>query len=439
VASPEFPLDLVPATLRGLNVSRFDSSDGSGTDQLIERILKLEGMGGVGAMSTKERVPPAGDRHRLRQLVHELEEDLPTERAVALVSECLRLVENPGLSAELIPTFPQLADVIKDHGQVSLMRVLTDQCLTELRSSAPLLQWEHLLEARLLICGTAWYLQRDHHLQEALHDAAEGIGIAERFGDRRIAAYGRQCVGRIQRLLAEEAHVDDVDHFLRLSYQSLDEATALFAAVDGDHPPRSEVGTCLSLRARTLLTRFRLLNDNAALAHADKLVQEAARVMTASQKKDQYDLMILRAEIAVANRRYSDGRKLLGHVIETLIAERGGLYSEILARAYMSRAHLAHASRSTKGEIVSDLRKARTIFDQQGLTHAAATCTWMMLTTDPGSVTSLKLGRADIQHLEALAPDPRIRLNAIARLEQEPVLRLARRPFDWSAAVERVR
>jgi hypothetical protein len=439
VASPEFPIDLVPATLRGLDIGRFNPEDVSGTDELVERIAKLEGTGGIGAMSTKERVPPVSGRHRFRQVVYKLEEDLPAEQAIALVRECLQLAEDPALSAELVPAFPQLAEVIKDHGQISIMRVLTDRCLHVLRSSAPLLHWEHLLEARLLICGTAWYLQRDHRLQDALDAAKAGMALAERFGDRRITAYGRQCVGRIQRLLAEDAHDGDLDHYLELSYQSLDEATALFAAVDGDRPPRSEVGSCLSLRARTLLTRFHRLSDGPALVHADKLVQEAVRVMTANQKKDQYDLKILRAEIAAANRKYSDGRKLLGNVIESLIAEVGALYSEILARAYVARANLAVASRSAKSEIVSDLRKARTIFEQQELDHAAATCTWTMLTTDPRSVVSVKLTRTDLRQLEDLAADPRVRLDAIDKLVRQTDAHLPRRVADWAALVERTR
>lgn len=439
VAAPEFRADLAPATMRGLNISRFDPETDSGTEQLVERIATLEGTGGIGAMSTKERVPPASGKHRFRQVVYKLEEDLPAEQAIALVRECLHLAEDPELFAELVPAFPQLAEVIKDHGQVSIMRVLTDRCLQVLRSSSPLLRWEHLLEAQLLICGTAWYLQRDHRLREALDDAKSGIALAERFGDRRIAAYGRQCVGRIQRLLAEDAQDGDVDHYLKLSYQSLDEATALFAAVDGGRPPRSEVSSCLSLRARTLLTRYRRLDDKPALAHADKLTLEADRVMTAAQKKDKYDLLILRAEIAAANRRYADGRKLLGNVIESLIAEVGALYSEILARAYVARAYLAIASRSSKSEILSDLRKARTIFEQQELDHAAAACTWTMLATDPRSVTSLKVSRADIQQLEDLTVDPRARLDAIAKLEQLTDAHLPQRTADWATLVERIR
>jgi hypothetical protein len=128
------------------------------------------------------------------------------------------------------------------------------------------------------------------------------------------------------------------------SYRPAREATALFAAVDGDRSPRSEVGSCLSLRARTLLTRYHLPNDRPALVHADKL----------------------------------------GNVIESLISEVGALYSET----------------------VSDVRKARTIFEQQELVHAAAAATWTMLTTDPRSVTSVKVTRTDLQRLADLAVDP---------------------------------
>jgi hypothetical protein len=433
VAPSTFPVESAPATLRGLEISRFDPENGSGTDQLVERIAELEGTGGIAAMSTTERTD---SRQRFRQVVRELEEDLPAERAIALVRECLQLAEDPELSSDLVPAFPQLADVIKDHGQIRLMRLLTDRCFAALNSNVPLLHWERVLEARLLICGKAWYLQRDHRLQEALDHAQEGIRLAERYEARRTAAYGRQCVGRIQRLLAEDAQESDVDHYLSLSSATVSEAVALFHAIDGDRPRRSEAGACLSLGARTQLVRYRRLNDRTALAAADELAREADRMLTPDQKKDRHDLAILRAEIAAAGRRYSEARRRLGDVIESLIAERGAL-SEILARAYAARAHVAQVSRSGKAEVVSDLRKARHIFTRQQLGHAAATCDWAMLVIDPRTVTSVKMSRADIIELETLTADPRQRLAAVAKLAKRPDIHLARQRVDWAALVDR--
>jgi hypothetical protein len=417
VATPDFPLDLVPQTLRGLNISRFDPDDGTGADELAERIASLEGH---------------ADRRRFRRVVHELEEDLPAERAIALVRECLLLAEDPGLAGDLVPVFPQLADVIKDHGQISLMRTLTERCLGALAVKTPLLQWEREIEARLLICGKAWYLQRDHLLREALDNAQQGIRLAEQHGSRRSAAYGRQCVGRIERLLAEDARGADIDHHLNLSARSIGEAVALFHAIDGTHPRRSEAGACLTLGARTQLSRYRLLDDAAALADADAMATEAAGMLTIEQKKDRYDLAIVRAEIAAANRRYAEGRRRLGDVIESLIAERGEL-SEILARAYVARAAIAQASRGGRGEVVADLRKARTIFQRQQLNHAAAGCDWTMVTTDPRTV---KLSRADIFELERLTVDPRVRLAAVDRAADGL---MTRRPVDWASLIDRGR
>ncbi len=436
VATPTFPAESAPATLRGLQISRFDPENGAGTDQLVERIAELAGTGGIAAMSTAERVSPTEGRRRIRQVVHELEEHLPAERAIALVRECLRLAEDPELSGDLVPAFPQLADVLKDHGQISLMRTLTDRCFAALRSETPLLHWEHVLEARMLICGKAWYLQRDHRLQEALDHAQDGIRLAERHEARRTAAYGRQCVGRIQRLLAEDGQEPGADHYLTLSSATIGEAAALFHAIDGDRPRRSEAGACLSLCARTQLVRYRLLNDQGALTAADELAREADRMLTSEQKKDRHDLAILRAEIAAASRRYSEARRRLGDVIESLIAERGAL-SEVLARAYAARAHVAQVSRSGKAEVVTDLRKARHIFTRQQLNHAAATCDWTMLTIDPRTVTSVKMSRADIRELETLTVDPRQRLAAVAKLARRPDLRLARQRVDWAALIGR--
>lgn len=415
VTSMTFPLDLVPQTLRGLNISRFDPDTGAGAGDLAERIAALEGR--------------RGDPYRFRQVLRELEDDRPAEQAIALVGECLRLAEDPDLSYDLVPAFPRLADVIKDHGQIGLMRTLTDRCLDALREKTPLLQWELEIEARLLICGKAWYLQRDHFLREALDDAQEGIRLAERFDVRRTAAYGRQCVGRIHRLLAEDGN--DAEHHLRLSERAISEAVALFHAVDGDHPRRSEAGACLSLGARTQLTRYRLLGDTKALADAEAMATEAAGMLTAEQKKDRHDLAILRGEIAAANRRHTEGRKLLGGVIESLIAQRGGL-SEILARAYVARAHIA--PRTARSEIVADLAKAREIFQRQQLSHAAAACEWDMIAMDPRAA---KITHADVRELARLTSDPRVRLAAVVKRAGQPDFHLARRAVDWAALVDR--
>jgi hypothetical protein len=417
VTTTTFPLDLVPETLRGLNISRFDPDTGAGADELAERIAALEGK--------------RGDPYRFRQVLRELEDDRPAVQAIELVGEALRLAEDPDLSWDLVHAFPRLADVLKDHGQVSLMRTLTDRCLDALREKTPLLQWELEIKARLLICGKAWYLQRDRLLREALDDAREGIRLAERFDVRRTAAYGRQCVGRIQRLLAEDGN--DVEHHLRVSAQTISEAVALFRAIDGDHPRRSEAGACLTLGARTQLTRYRLLGDTGALADAEAMATEAAGMLTAEQQKDRHDLAILLGEIAAANRRHTEGRKLLGGVIESLIAECGAR-SEILARAYVARAHIA--PRSAKAEIVADLNKAREIFQRQQLTHAAAACEWDILSTDPRAV---QISRADVLALERLTPDPRVRLGAVAKRAGQPDFHLARRQVDWAALVDRGR
>jgi tetratricopeptide (TPR) repeat protein len=413
-------MEFAAPTLRALDISSFDPETRHGADQLVARIAALEGRGGNGAMSIQEQVPPAGSRRRFRQVVHDLEDDLPAERAIELLRKCLRLAEDPELSTDLVLAFPLMADVIKDHGQVDLMRELAEACLRALRSREPRLRSERAVEAQLLIRGKAWYLQRDHCLQEALDEARRGIQLAERFEDRRTAASGRQSVGRIHRLLAEDARgQQDIDHHLTASSHSLREAIALFSAIDGPHVRRSEVGICLGLGARTQLVRYWLLNDKSALHHADELVRQAAESLTAEQKKDNFDLMIVRAEIAAANRRYVEARKLLGDVIESLISERGARCSEILARAYVARARVTLASRGARSDVLPDLKKAREIFVAQRLTHAAACCAWIMLTTDSKAVTKLKITRGDTQQLEVLAADPRVRLAAIEELERQ--------------------
>jgi hypothetical protein len=173
------------------------------------------------------------------------------------------------------------------------------------------------------------------------------------------------------------------------------------------------------------------LNESSALAHADELAGQAAELLTPDQRKDSFDLMILKAEIAAANRRYADSRKLLGGVIESLRSERGAPCSEILARAYAARAHVALTSRGARSEVLYDLRRARDIFTSQELSHAAAGCSWVILTVDPASATQLKIHRTELRELEDLTVDPRTRLDAIAELERQVDTRISKHAASW--------
>jgi hypothetical protein len=438
-----FELDLVPATFRSLDICRINFETGAGMDQLVARIARLEGGERSAAMTTAERIPPPDKRRDVRQLVHELTADLPAVQAIELVRECLRQSREAAVPWELVQAFPQLEEVIKDHGQVELLRELTTRCLHVVRSTPHLLRPELALEARLLICGRAWHLQRDHHLSEALEAAQKGILVAEQAEDPRIAAFGRQSVGRIHRLLAEDARGPARDHHLSASIKWLGEATALFEATDGNRGRRSEVGACVSLSARTQLSRYRLLNDRTALEHADELAGRADELLPANQKKDRCDLKILQAEIAAANRRYGPGQRLLSTVIESLIAELGDRYSEILARAYQARANVALASRGTRSDVLTDLDKARGIFLRQKLLYAAASCGWTMLKTDSKSITHVKITRADVLQLEDLTTDPRTRLKAIAQWEHYADSHPGHRPtghkVNWTTLVDACR
>jgi hypothetical protein len=443
VAAPDFQLEHVAPTLRALDISRFDPETGHGADQLLARIAAVDGTGGDGAMSVQDHVPQGSSRRVFRQVVYDLEDDRPAEEAIELIRKCLVLAENPELHSDFVLAFPVMAEVIKDHGQGELMRALTATCLRSLETHGPRLRSERSIEAQVLICGAAWYLLRDHRLNEALDAAQKGIELAERHEIRRIAAFGRQSVGRIRRLLAEEARGQDRDYHLTASARFLREALALFSAIDGPRARRSEVGICLGLSARTELVRYRLLGEKAALEHADELAQQAGELLTTEQKWDAFDVMILKAEIVAANRRYADARWLLVDVVESLIAEGGARRSELLACAYLARARVTLASRGARSDVMSDLRKARAIFDGQQLTHAAASAAWLMLTTDSRSVTHLKITSNDAQQLEALATDPRARLDAIAELERQveagKLNHPAGRRINWAGLMNQVR
>ena len=444
VVSHTFDIDLVPSTFRSLDICRIDFDTSDGLDQLAARIAILERRGGrSAAVTTAERVPPSGRRRDVRQLVHELAAELSAERAISLVRECLEQSTESAVPWELVHAFPQLEEVIKDHGQVELLRELTAKCLDVVQATPHLLRPEIALASRLLICGQAWHLQRDHELSEALEAAMRGIRLAEQAEDPRIAAFGRQSVGRIHRLLAEDARGATRDQHLSASTKWLGEATALFEAIDGSRGRRSEVGACISLSARTQLSRYRLLHDREALVHADELAGRADDLLPAQQRKDRFDLKILQAELLAANRRYGPSQRLLSNVIESLITEPGDRYSEILARAYQARASVVIATRAARNDVLADLEKARNIFLKQKLIYATANSEWSMLKTDSKSMTTIKITRADTLQLESLSTDPRIRLKAIDLWESETSLQTGHRPSahkaNWATLVDRCR
>lgn len=438
VASPGFVAEHAPATLRALAIARFDPETAEGGERIAGRIGALTGTGD-GAIGV-DRI--AGHGRALRRVLHDLETtDELSERAQALVRESLELARALDHPAELLSAFPQLERVIKAHGDCRLMRAVSGECLRVLRSPHDLLKREAMLEPEVLIFGRGWYLAREHRLEEALDETQKGIRLAEHFGDRKTAAYGRIRLGRLRVLVAEQARGHDQDYHLRAGDTVLVEAIDRFVALDENGRTVVAVGACLGLRARIQLARYRLLNEKPALERAAELADRADESLTPGTP-DYFDLVVIQAEIAAAGRHWAEAKRLLGKVIEALARRPGALPAEILGRAHHARATVLLASRGAKAEILEDFRSADGIFRTQELDHEAANCEWAMLLVESRSVTTLKVTHEDTLQLTELTTDPRIRLKAITELERQNEDRIGNRPsarkVNWENLVNKV-
>ena len=283
------------------------------------------------------------------------------------------------------------------------------------------------LEARILICGKAWHLQREHKLDEALEGTRQGVDLARQYGDSRTEAFGLKCLGRLHRIAAEDGPERGRQWNLDESGRLLAEAIERFDAIDGASHT-SEVGACHTLLARTELVCHRLLGDDAALARALAATGRAEDLLSPDCGKDYLDFAILRAELYVEHRHPARARDLLDEVIDHLHENPATAdNSEILARAYLARANAAE----NKTKAVRYYRKAAMIFDRLGLSYAAAVANWSVVEVERHAGGSLKITAEDVRQLNALTPDPRTRLAALDEAKRLDGERIGNGSITW--------
>ena len=443
VGAPGFSAEDAPAALSPLVIERLDPGSGDGVDRILARIAAAAGAGGDGGTGLDRR-SRFGSGRTFRQILSELAGTDPVSaEAIGLAQEAVALAAGLAQPAELLSAFPQLEKVIKVHGETGLMATLSEECLRVLGSRAFLFERESTLEADVLIFGKGWQLGREYCLEDALGETLKGIRLAEKARNRKTAAYGRVCASRIRMLLAEQLNGPDSEHELRASLADLAEARGLFGSIDEDGADGNAMGTCIGLSARAELLRYRLCGHKPMLDAAAELAADAAEVLTYDHAQD-YELVIVRAEIAAARRHWADARKLLDSVVDTLELKQGAEYREVLARAHEVRAALALATpRKAKGAAMRDLGQAREIYRSQLLDYGAAACEWEMLKIDSATVTSIKITSADMLELEDLTGDPRTRLAAVQDLERRLDGWIGPRPsgrkVNWQALVNRWR
>lgn len=425
VVAPRQDKNALPALLQSLVIHCFDPETGAGVEELARSLTSLGAVKGGATMSTSPE-PVIAVSPMVRELVRELEE-LDAVSSEAYRHAC-RLVEVGDGDIELARAFESVVAVAKAHGDVGLVRALAEACLRALSSTARL-RGERVLEAKILISGRAWYLLREHRFAHAATAAEDGTRIAERFRDPYTAALGIRCQARAYLEMAVAGEDYDRSFYLGKSEHMLVRATERFCAITGKSS--EDVGMCASLRAEWALARFRVTDDRADLAMAMDRARTAEGLLTPGTV-NYHRLMVLHARLFHAARKYNEGKAYVTSVIVSAD------YPEVVARSHQVRADLLLASRE-KTAALKDFMVAEGLFRGLGHDHAAASCWWSIARIDSLSITDVRLTAGDVETLETLTLDPRIRRRAVLAYQQGTARRFGRRsPPDWRSLVDRV-
>ncbi|WP_163512225.1 toll/interleukin-1 receptor domain-containing protein [Fodinicola acaciae] len=429
----------LPGPLRRLLVTYVSFDDAAGITELLTRIRALDNTGGEMNGETAplhrpvvEGVEPDGRRPEassvdVRRILSELQERRG-EGQLEAVNVWLNLLESgDGVEvATCAEGFPDAEKIAKAAGDLVLMKRISDACLRIARRSEPRLRSELEHEARVLICGEAWYLQRAHELEAGLESIRHGVNLATDLGDRRTEAFGRKCAGRLQRIMAEDLVNDNAaaSVCLESSLSQLDTARRLFLALDGEDS--EEAGDCLSLEGRAWLVNARLRDRGDNLENAARCADEAEKLIPPAGSKAYMDLVLLKAEVAHEKRRVSEAAKLVSHVVKRLRGQSDAPRSEILARALCVSASIIHKSHPKTGlvQALDQLVEAEEIYTRLGQEHLAADCKWQQVLAHPTRITQVPISREQLDELARQEPNPKRRLDAIYMLNAQEAARV---------------
>jgi hypothetical protein len=423
VVPPEIEVNSLPALLHQLVAHRFDPGSRSGAEELVRSLKALDHeVGDASSAAVRE----CDGTRRTRTMLSSLQaQPLLSEKAYRLARELAQ--RGPG-DLELARAFESVVAVAKAHGDVRLVRRLSEVCLQTL-SSVPPLMGEEALQAKVLIAGQAWHLVREHRFSQAASVAQDGTRIAQKFRDLRTAARGMRAEARVFLLLAAEANGLERAYYLDKCENLLMVAKTLFLSIGG--PTSEELGVCASLQAETELLRYESTRRRDDLVAAVRRAQEAEGLLTPGTEPYHW-VSVLHARLCLAGKRYNAGKEFVTAVIDT------ANFPEVVARSRQVRADLLLATRE-KVQALHDLVAAEETFRKLGCVRAADTCWWTIAKNGASEVTDVRLTAADLERLEELAPDPGDRRRAVLEHELTAPKRLGRRSApDWARLVDRV-
>ncbi|MCY3820027.1 MAG: TIR domain-containing protein [Gammaproteobacteria bacterium] len=265
----------------------------------------------------------------------------------------LSLAADDDEAAEQISrTFRVIQSLLKSHGDKHLILDVARRSIAA--SKAPGRSRTQVEDhAVALVCGVSWVYQRTARLPEALVEARRSLQLGLDIGWDENTAFCKKCMGRLERMRAEETR--DREQRATLLGESVDllrDAIARFTALKQE----PEVGDCYSLLARTYLVADQRVNAGRAVAEAEERLVEPA-------SKDYLDLQIVQGDLAA----YTDAERadiLYTDAIANAV-ENDAQKSEIVARAYLRRGKL-RARLGSGSRALNDLRQAVALWEALG-------------------------------------------------------------------------
>jgi tetratricopeptide (TPR) repeat protein len=266
--------------------------------------------------------------------------------------------------------FIALDKAVKGIGNKHLVLTAAELAIAAARRALPRGEDEAQGEAQAMVCGVSWALQRIGRLDEAMIAAKKSLKMGQDIQWDRNTSYCQKCIGRLYRIMAENA-TDQVERkkLFESSVAHLEMAIYLFSNSRDFGPTDPEVGDCHSLLARTYLSA----GDRAlATEHARK----AAQLLTERESKDYLDLQLLQGELIEKIDRKS-AESYYVEVVRHVPADNSEI-SEIVARAYF-RLAINRATDGRKALARADFQKAKDMWLALEETENAAKAAWEIL------------------------------------------------------------
>ena len=227
-------------------------------------------------------------------------------------------------------------------------------------------------EARARICGTSWVYQRTGDLHAAAKEAEKSIKISKAIGSDKNLAFCKKCLGRLNRLRAEE----EKDLVIRKalfakSRDNLEKAIDLFGNLGRYGPESFEVGDCYSLLGRTYLSAGKVDRAWSCATEANRRIDPYS--------KDYLDLCILKGDILAAKKNYKKAIMEFEKVTSTV--DQDYQISEIVARAHFSKATTLKRMNQME-DARAEFKKAREIWEHYKEYDFKAQAEWQILLID---------------------------------------------------------